>query len=88
MYKSIRTYDKVAIYKDFEERSTVTKHHFKESDYDKFSIWQYDVAVPEGEKDQKAIEREIKKMNDNFNATIKILLENRNQECSTPLSPL
>ncbi|POG75676.1 hypothetical protein GLOIN_2v1475226 [Rhizophagus irregularis DAOM 181602=DAOM 197198] len=31
-----------SIYKEFEEKSTFTKHIFKESDYDKISIWKYD----------------------------------------------
>jgi hypothetical protein len=85
-YKSIRTYDKVAIYKDFEERSTITKHHLKESDYDKFSIWKYEITVPEEGKDQKDIERElqeIRKLNDNLNGMIKTLFDNLNQ-CSSP----
>ena len=37
-YKSIRKFDKVAIYKDFEEKSASLDHIFKETDYDKVSI--------------------------------------------------
>jgi hypothetical protein len=34
--------DQGTIYKEFEEKSTFTKHIFKERDYDKSSIWKYD----------------------------------------------
>jgi hypothetical protein len=57
-YKSIRTYDKVAIYKDFEKKSTTTKHNFKESDYDKFSICKYEITVSEGDKKEKHVDNE------------------------------
>ncbi|RIA86148.1 hypothetical protein C1645_856694 [Glomus cerebriforme] len=40
-YKS-RKNDQGAIYKDLEEKSTFIKHTFKETDYDKVSIWKFD----------------------------------------------
>ncbi|GES94191.1 hypothetical protein GLOIN_2v1562932 [Rhizophagus clarus] len=40
-YKS-RKNDQGEIYKDFEEKSTFTKYAFKETDYDKVSIWKFD----------------------------------------------
>jgi hypothetical protein len=40
-YKS-RKSDQGSIYKDFEEKSTFIKYTFKETDYDKVSIWKFD----------------------------------------------
>src|SRR5436190_15082348 len=40
-YKN-RKNDQGAIYKDFEEKSASLDHIFKETDYDKVSIWKYD----------------------------------------------
>ena len=37
----IRKGDQGGIYKEFEEKSTFTKHIYKDSDYDHVSIWKY-----------------------------------------------
>ena len=78
-YKNIKS-DQSTIYKDFEEKSTFTKHAFKESDYDSVSIWKYDWI---GAIDKKIQEAEKKKKDFDDHDHIKELhkeLENIQQE--------
>ena len=56
-YKNIKS-DQSTIYKDFEEKSTFTKHAFKESDYDSVSIWEYDWIGAIDKKIQEAEKKE------------------------------
>ncbi|RIA86143.1 hypothetical protein C1645_829709 [Glomus cerebriforme] len=71
-YKN-RKNDQGVIYKDFEEKSTFTRNIFKESDYDKFSIWKY-------EEDTKVEIEKIKNMKNVVNVTIEYLINNLKQQ--------
>jgi len=70
-YDTRKDDDKEAIFEGFEEITTFTKHIYKESNYDKFSILVYD-------NDDKNIEMEIKilkKMSNDMSDNIKCLIK-------------
>ncbi|PKY16229.1 hypothetical protein RhiirB3_480626 [Rhizophagus irregularis] len=67
-YKS-RKNDQGEIYKDFEEKSTIIKHAFNETDYDKVSIWKFDdcsttttIEVAESPKEENSVSKNDQKV--------------------------
>ncbi|RIA84913.1 hypothetical protein C1645_858515 [Glomus cerebriforme] len=73
-YKS-RKYDRGAIYKDFEEKSTFTRRIFKQEDYDKVSVWKYDDNI---KANIKAEVQKIKIMKNDMNNSIEYLIKKLN----------
>ena len=57
-YKNIKKEGDV-IYKDFEEKSTFTKHVFKNADYDSFSIWKYDDSIDKFDEHIKKLHKKL-----------------------------
>jgi hypothetical protein len=68
-----RKYDRGAIYKGFEEKSTFTKYIFKERNYDKRSIWVYEDNI------ESEIEK-IKIMKNDLNDKIENLITKLNEK--------
>ncbi|CAG8705421.1 11362_t:CDS:10, partial [Funneliformis caledonium] len=57
-YKS-RKGDRGPIYKEFEEKSTFKRYNFKESNFDKVSIWKFD-DKPKKDKKEGKVEKSLK----------------------------
>ncbi|PKY45737.1 hypothetical protein RhiirA4_542826 [Rhizophagus irregularis] len=69
--------DDCAIFKDFEKKSTFEEFVFNEKNYDKFSIWDYDVDIESEIEKFKTMKNSL---NDNIEKMIKNLEDRKNND--------
>ena len=69
--------DDCAIFKDFEKKSTFEEFVFNEKNYDKFSIWDYDVDIENEIEKFKTMKNSL---NDNIENLIKIFEDQKNDD--------
>ncbi|CAB5370448.1 unnamed protein product [Rhizophagus irregularis] len=74
--------DDCAIFKDFEKKSTFEEFVFNEKNYDKFSIWDYDVDIESEIEKFKTMKNSL---NDNIEKMIKNLEDRKNNDNSNDI---